>query len=98
MSDAPACTLREADKALFDLSALDLAGCTYLSIHTALNEFERKREGLGHRLETWPAEVQKRIGDELAAWQTRNVARSIRLVSTALFQGVAILIVHHVER
>lgn len=95
MSEPNACLLREQDKPLFDLGSLDLSTCGVLEVNTALNEFERARPNVSHRFDSWPADVQKRVNDIVKAWIEKNPKRVIRMQSSSIWQGVAVLVLHH---
>lgn len=95
MSDA--CNIRHRDEPLFDLDSLDLRKCHSFEVNSALNEFELKHPGLSHRFETWPAEVQLRFGKVIDEWKAKNQGRAIRLVSSGLHRGVAVVILHYAE-
>jgi hypothetical protein len=95
LSDVQGCTIRDRATPMFDVASLDLASCHSVEFNTALNEFETKHQGLGHRFETWPPDVQRRVSGVLDEWMKRDPSRVIRLTSFCLHQGVAVLILHY---
>lgn len=55
---------------------LDLAGCNVAVLVLALNEFDLQRlSHLGHRFDSWPADVQSKLEKELTDFAVRNGAR-----------------------
>lgn len=95
MTDAPACMLRDRAAPLFDLDSLELVKCHSFEVNTALNEFEVKHAGLSHRMESWPHDVRARIQKIVDEWMAGHAAFKIRLVSTGLHQGVAVVVLHY---
>jgi hypothetical protein len=64
---------------------LDLAGCNVCSIVMALNEFDLTRlDKMGHRFETWPADVQAKMHDALAGFSARNGGAQIAAITQAI--------------
>lgn len=92
---APACNLRDRASPVFDLDSLELVKCHSFEVNTALNDFEIK-PGLSHRMETWPHDVRARLQKVLDEWIAKHPAFKIRLVSTGLHQGVAVVVLHYV--
>lgn len=96
--DAPSCSIRQRAAPIFDINSLDLGKCHTLEINTTLNEFEKKHPGLSQRWPTWPPEVQHRLDAELAKWIEAHPEHVVRMISTALYQGVAVYVLHHVAK
>lgn len=94
-NQATACSLSEHDKPRFDIHSFDLNTCSRVEINFPVNEFQNNQAGLSHRMETWPADLQRRINAMVDDWSKKNNTRVIRLVSTAIHKGVAVLILHH---
>jgi hypothetical protein len=93
-----ACTIVEHSAPAFAASSLDLDGCSRLEIARALNEFELKAEGLAHRFDSWPDSVRRDFEKILADWHARNANRTVVLQSSAIWRGVALLILHHAAK
>lgn len=98
MTDTPTCSVRQRADAIFDIHSLNLGQCHTLEINTALNEFEIKHPNLGQRFASWPPDVQHRINAELDKWMDAHPNHVVRLVSNALYRGVAVLVLHHTEK
>lgn len=97
-TEASSCSIRQRAEPIFDVNSLDLGRCHTLEINTALNEFEVKHPGLSQRFHSWPPDVQRRINGELDKWIAGHPNRVVRLVSNALYQGVAVMLLHHTEK
>lgn len=95
MSDTPACTIRDRAGHLFEVDSLELKKCHSYEVNTALNEFEKAHAGLAHRMETWPPDVRRRIQTVLDAWLADHTTFAIRLVSSGMHNGVAVVILHY---
>lgn len=98
MSDTEHCSVRSRAAPIFDINSLDLGNCHSLEINTALNEFELKHPNMAQRFLTWPPAVQHRLNVETDKWVAAHPERIVRMISTALYQGVACVILHHDEK
>jgi hypothetical protein len=68
-------------------AGLDLAGCNFLTIVHALNEFDLTALGEGrltHSFETWPAAVQAVLRNELKTFSGRNGGARIEATTQAI--------------
>lgn len=97
MSDGH-CAVRQRAEPIFDINSLELGKCHTLEVNTALNEFERAHPNLSQRFASWPPDVQRRLNTELDKWAAAHPERVVRLVSHSLFRGVAVVILHHIEK
>lgn len=95
MTDAPTCNVRDRAGHLFEVDSLDLKKCHSFEINTALQEHELQHPGLAHRMETWPPDVRRRIHTLLDAWLAEHTTFAIRLVSSGMHNGVAVVILHY---
>ncbi|HXF44935.1 MAG TPA: hypothetical protein VNK91_02345 [Burkholderiaceae bacterium] len=75
-------------------AAVDLDGCDVLEITVGLFEHEQA----GHRMESWPPVVQRKVEELAAEWLARNPTRRIRLVSVAATKSMCVLLLHHAAK
>lgn len=78
-------------------AAIDLGACELFEIAVGLLDFEKPALDYA----TWPEAVRGRIARIVAEWQTRNPARVIRAITTAIARDdhdkptAAVMLLHH---
>lgn len=67
------------------MCGLELAGCNVAVMVQALNEFDLQRlPHLGHRFDSWPADVRARFEKELTDFSVRNGGARIEAITQAI--------------
>ena len=76
---------------------LDIDGCNVASIVMALNEFDlpKVNEGkIGHRMESWPADICVRMEKQIGEWLARNPKTSVKGFTQGISDGCCVIAIH----
>lgn len=97
LTDTPHPQLGEFGQQRDLIASLDLVQCNVAYITMALNEFELTglRDGsIGHRFESWPADIRARMERQIAEWIARNPGVAVKGFTQGVNAGCCVMAIH----